>query len=188
LLSCLGGAACSSSFVGDEHAKLELAYPFVLDPMNGKAAIIEAGGGQPVPLRQPVQGGFVLYSGMLLRNLDGRGVTMRAELKDPTTGNVISNLDQRETDLERAPAPHDDWWRPVELDSLSTVPNVPACPDALGRGIAGQPAVLELTATDSGKRTATITADVLPVCPDNELKTACECSCGPNFEPGKCGS
>src|SRR5262245_14459611 len=66
--------ACHSStpqcvFAGDPTAAVEIGHLFVLDPGAGGAMLIEPTDGGAVPLRQPVQGGFVLYVGALLRNL-----------------------------------------------------------------------------------------------------------------------
>jgi hypothetical protein len=174
-------------FAGDREAKLEAAHPFVLDPTDtGGVVLIEPKVGEVVPLRQPVQGGFVLYAGALFRNLDPCQVTLRAQLREASTGNVISNLDVRQADLEPAPAPHEGWWRPRMLDSLSTVPNIPVCPDALGFGADGQPAVIELIAIDRENRTVKLEHPVTPTCPTNELVAECRCTCGPHYFPGKC--
>jgi hypothetical protein len=160
------------SFVGDPTAALELGYPFVLE-QPGDAGHVEPPDGGAVPLRRPVQGGFVLYVGALLRNLDPCSVSLQAELKDPQSGVAVSNLDQRSTDLEPSTV-HPGWWQPTDLDSLSTVPNIPACPDALGRGAADKPATIELTATDAQHRTATISALVTPTCPADSLQVDCQ--------------
>jgi len=150
--------------------------------------------GDPVPLIEPPQGGFVIYAGIRLRNLDPCGVVLTGELVDPSTGTATSNRDRREADLEEEPGSGGGdgggggaaWFRPSHLESLATIPNVPACPDALGVGVEGVPALLRVKAADRGGRSITVEPRVVPTCGPGGAQEFCRCTCGPGFVPGKC--
>ena len=166
-------------FAGDPSAPLQIE-PVGLVP-GGQYAPLDDGA--TLQLTQPAQGGFVLYVGARARNLDPCGVTLSAQLLDPGSGPPLTNLDRRRADLLARTA--DGWFLPGAAHLTSEFPNVPACPDALGRGIDGRDAVLEIVLTDARGRTARATRKVVPRCTAVSA-IGCSCVCGPDYRPGGC--
>jgi hypothetical protein len=137
--------------------------------------------GDPVPLTVPGQGGYVLYVGARARNLQACGATERALLFDPDTGQALTNLDQRALDFTEEA---DGYFQPAAAALQFDLPNVPACPDALGKGVAGRTARLEVTVTDAQGNSGKASVLVVPTCPSGDAR--CACICGPNYKPGGC--
>jgi hypothetical protein len=157
--------------VGDASAPIELQLVSMMGPLMD---------GDAIGLSVPPQGGFVIYAGARARNLRACNVTMRAHLIDPGSGNALTNLDQRSADLLLETS---GYWGPATKNLEFDLPNIPACPDALGVGIADREAILEVTVTDSAGKTARGSVRVVPRC--NRLPR-CSCVCGPNYQPGSC--
>jgi hypothetical protein len=180
---CPDPAACRQPFAGDPAKAVEAEL--ILDaPSDGGASLLVVSDGDRVVLQPPPQGGFVLYAGARLRNVDPCGVTFKGQLRDAMTGAIHSDFDLRRADLEEAGG----WWVPKSLASFSTVSNVPACPDATGGGVVDNPDLaLEVIATDRGGRTATVMRRVVPVCAPGACEAECRCVCGADYHPGKCG-
>ena len=174
---------CRSRFAGDPEKPLE-ALLAVAEPTDGGARLVEVKDGDRVVLQPPPQGGFVLYAGARVRNLDPCGATIGGLLRDPKSGAVRSNTDRRSTDFElEGGSP---YLVPRALATFSTVANVPACPDDLGQGVAEQMLRLEVKVADRGGRETTVSRLVVPICPGGPCGDECRCICGPGYFPGKC--
>ena len=140
---------------------------------------IELHDGDALPLLVPPQGGSVLYAGARATNLRICGVTMSAHLVDPNGGGALSNLDARSSDLTEE---HGNFHGSPTFHLTSDLPNIPACPDALGKGLDGKDAILEVTVKDYEGHTGKASVHVVPTCPaSNKL---CTCVCGPNYHGG----
>jgi hypothetical protein len=179
---------CTQGFVGDPSQPV-VARPFILDVSSDGTSVtrMDLADGGASPLIIPTQGGFVVFAGLALKNVDSCNVTMSGEYLDASGQMVLSNRDTRQTRLDLSPTA-DGYYLPADLDTLSTVPNVPLCPDLLGVNIADTPAILKLTATDKNGRTITTMTKSAPSCTHPDTKGFCECVCGANYQPGKCAS
>lgn len=167
-----GTAGCPiQHVVGDASAPIDLQLLSLLGPLRD---------GDSIALSIPPQGGFVIYAGARARNLRACGVVMSAHLIDPQTGLALTNLDGRPSDLLQETS---GYWGPATADLEFDLPNIPACPDALGVGIADREASLEVTVTDAAGKTAKASVRVVPRC---NGQPGCACICGPNYHPGGC--
>ena len=151
-----------------------------IDPSGNLKVLAD---GDALGLAVPGQGGYVLYAGVRARNLQACGVTMSAQLVDGTTGQSLTGLDQRQSDLT---TPSGDYFLPANDELLFALPNIPACPDPLGKGVQGKSIVLQVTVTDRTRfKAATVRVNVVPTCPQS-LQANCQCVCGPNYQAGSC--
>ncbi len=158
---------CLTSYDGQPSAPI--AGELVGADQSGDRYPLTDGG--PLYLSAPPQGGYIFYAGALVKNLDPCVVTSAAELLSPDGGGALTNFDSRQAAFDQM---IDGFAAPGDL--FSGLPNIPACPDALGGEIAGTPAILRVTVTDEQGKTATFTQNVLPTCRDGD--TDCLCSCG----------
>ena len=160
---------------------------FTLDVSDDGATVttVETQPHDVVPLLVPQQGGFVIWAGVRLFNFDPTRVTLSGEIKDPVTGNALSGRDTRQAKFA-LDTPADGFASPIDLDTFSTIPNIPACPDFLGHGALG-PAILEIVATDLQQKTATFDIAVTPACTHASNHDFCTCVCGPDYVEGRCG-
>ncbi|MGZ6142393.1 MAG: hypothetical protein ACXWLM_03590 [Myxococcales bacterium] len=163
----------SCTVQGDAAQPVEL-LPIAADGSGNLHALHD---GDTVLLQKPSQGGFVVYAGAAARNLDPCLVQLTAELIDPSTGNPLTGLDQRQADLVSQSGGY--WWPASELGDLA---NIPSCPDALHVGVVGRPAILRVDVLDATGRGARVETRVTPVCPAGDA--TCACVCGP--DPGGC--
>jgi hypothetical protein len=149
-------------------------------PSPSGAMLVDVHDGDTVTVEPPPQGGFVVFAGARVNNLDPCGATISAQFVNPQTGAQIGDLDKRPVDF----APDGSGLLvPTQLDSFSRVSNVPAC----GFGtphVFGQPVALQVTVTDRGMRTGTTSAKVSLACPDN-CAAQCMCICPP-LDQGVC--
>ncbi len=169
--------ACTQHQLGDAGAAIALQ----LVTLDNSAELVALNDGDPVRLAPPSQGGFVIYAGARATNLMACGATTAAELVD-ASGLALTNLDQRTTSFVD---PAGAFFGASPDDLTYELPNIPACPDHLGRGVAGQPAFLRVTVTDVNGKTATAQVKVVPTCAGGD-NGFCACACGPNYTPGKC--
>jgi hypothetical protein len=155
----------------------------VLDVVvGGIAQLVDVHDGDKVSLLPPPQGGFGLFAGLRVRNLDPCAAQLRGRLRDPQTQEIIKE-NGRTVDLA---ADGSGFLVPSALYSFANVANIVACPDSLGAGVADRTLSLELTITDRGGRTATVTRAVVPTCPADACHDECQCNCGPNWHEGAC--
>jgi hypothetical protein len=171
---------CHDRFIGDAHLQPE-ATPLVTDGTSG--ALTDIAAGDHLPLERPPQGGFVLYLGLRARNLDGCGVKLSGQLRDPDTNHELA-FDARTIDL----VPTADGWGVPDARQFANFANVPACPDYGTEDIRDRALTLSLTVTDKQKRSANATLPVVPSCTlaDPDLQFQCTCECAANYSLGKC--
>lgn len=151
------------------------------DGTSGVLAPVAPGG--QVLIKPPPQGGYVLYVGAQVRNVDACNIELRGRMSDPKTGEQIG-FDARTTDL----IPSGDGWGRPDPSNNANVANVNACPHYKDLDLHGHPYTLEMTATDAGGRRATVSQTVTPTCQftDAREQRDCECTCGANYMLGKC--
>jgi hypothetical protein len=187
MLGCGGDSmSCNLPYAGDSTRPIE-ATAFVLDVSADESMVtpIEVHDGDAAPLIIPQQGGFVVFAGLRLKNLSPCKVTITGEFLDDTGTSALTNRDSRQTDLVPSTA-GGGWYESKDLVALSTVPNIPVCPNFLGTNVADVPAILKLTATDRSGKTVTVTTHVSPSCQHPDTRPFCQCTCGANYFPGKC--
>ena len=161
---------CTNPYDGDESAPMQAELVGLTPDADAEAMPLTDGG--PLYIYGAPQGGYVIYAGAYLKNFSVCDVTLAAELIAPDGGGALTNSDSRQalfggTGLAGYSGPS---------DLYSDLPNIPACPDALGGNIAGTPAILRVVATDDLGKSATFEMNVLPSCPPND--GACLCECG----------
>jgi hypothetical protein len=162
-----GPRNCSQHALGDASQPMQLAG-LTID-INGNAIALPNGG--TLLLQRPPQGGYVVYAGVAATNLEACQVSVTAELLDPASGNPLSNLDGRMADLTVA---NGALYSPS--NGYSMIPNIAACPDALGTFIAGKSATLRVDATDAAGKTGRLEMPVTVQCIQGD--SACACTCG----------
>ena len=168
LAACPNGAAapgtCPDFIAGD------LSQPVGLIPFASGSGL-PINDGDAVGLARPEQGGYVIFVGVLVRNLHACGLTVSAELIDRATGRAATDLDRRQGDFTQQVMGY------FQSPAGDGEPNIPACPNNLGETIAGKEATLHLTVTDKLGRTATLERRVTPACPAGD--SVCAKLCGP---------
>jgi hypothetical protein len=139
--------------------------------------------GQAVPLEQPPQGGYVIYTTVKLRNVWEGSVTFRGRVRDVDSGNVVA-FDGRSANITLGA---DGWGAPDAI--YADVTNVNPCPDFGVKDIQRGNWLLEVIAVDSQGRMATASQPVVPECmQSNDLFRAnCVCTCSAGYYFGKCG-
>ena len=172
---CSGGP---STFLGDP-AQPPLVEALFSDGISAGYRPLSDG---PLPLEPPIQGGYVMYVGARVKNMDTHLIDFSGRLLDPQTGNEVGH-DERNTTLLVGT---DGYAHPAA--DLSNVSNVNGCPQVSTKDVQGQPYILELTVTDRDGRTATLRNNVVPTCmqADPKLQQHCLCTCSANYFPGKC--
>ena len=181
LCACPGQPAparpCTQHLWGDGAQPMQLQLVGV-GPNGGP---VELRDGDPLALLVPPQGGSVLYAGARAANLMACNVNMSAFLREADGGSALTNLDARSSNLEEQ---HGSFLGPRSDHLTSDLPNIPACPDALGKGVAGKNAILDLTLTDAAGKVGKAQLRVVPTCPPGDAR--CACLCGPNYRSGGC--
>jgi hypothetical protein len=143
--------------------------------------------GDTIPMEPPPQGGFVMYIGAAVRNMDACGIELAGSLRDPDT-NAQLGFDARNTDLIRTDQFGVGWAHSDPKDN-SNEANVNSCPDYSDKDRHGGEFVLEMKATDRQKRTVTVSRRVKLVCDptlDAVAYSECVCTCSANYFLGKC--
>ena len=169
-------ATCPAGFIGDS-SQQPTGVVIYTDGLSPYKDLSDG----PLPLEPPPQGGYVMYVGARVKNMDACGIEFAGRLLD-SAGNEIG-FDSRTTSLMIGA---DGYGHPGT--DLSNVSNVNGCPQVSTKDIQGQPAKLILTVTDREKRTLTFTNNVVPTCnhADPNLQQHCICTCSANYFPGKC--
>ena len=165
---------CVQSVVGNASAAIELE-PFAI--VGGQPKVLHAG--DPIPLLVPGQGGYIVYAGARARNLLACDAFITAQLLDPDTGQAATGLSGRSVSFVDSP---DGYYQARGDDLESESPNIPACPDQLGLGVAGRTLVLQISVQDSAGKIGKVSIKVVPQCPPGDPH--CACVCGPNFHGG----
>jgi hypothetical protein len=122
-----------------------------------------------VPLHTPEQGGWILLLGARATNIDGCQLELTTSSRD-VGGDSVIKLDQRPARLKD----DGDGWA---ISSASTLGNLGVCREATaGRDRDGQPLVVTVAIEDLDGRRASREMTVVPVCPDDDPRCACECA------------
>lgn len=175
-------ARCSDVEVWGDPA----ATPQVRIGMRGSGGTFEelTGDGDPVDLIFPLQGGFVLFVGARIQNMNVCRNELSSTLRDPATG-IIHAFEKRIVDF---PIPADDWGQP-DLRDPANVANVPVCPDYTNRDVVDTDWKLEVKVRDLDGREAFASRLVRPACRQSDpgQRARCACECSANYYFGKCG-
>src|SRR5262249_38818832 len=177
--------SCDDTFIGDP----SLPPEGVLVVTDGvMATLSDVGDGAMVPLVRPPQGGQVTYAGARVRNMNRCGVQFTGRFRDPATRAELG-FDRRSTDLIVG---GDGWGRPDPAE-LSTLANIPLCPDFDPiRDMQGVTALLEITVQDRHQHMVMLSRSVVPTCvaSDAAVRALCVCECShlPAGSMRACGS
>lgn len=166
--------------MGDPALAIEIV-PGVAD--EGKFA--ELRDGDPLPLVTPPQGGHVSFVGVRARNVDACHAKITARILSIQSGLIAA---EEARDIRLAPAT--DGWAEPNFSDISSVANVPMCPDYHDESIVDTSYTLVVRLEDSrgsmfageAKRT------VIPSClqsADYE-KARCMCECKARYVLGAC--
>jgi hypothetical protein len=170
LVACSGGGATPDAkdcTVGDLSMAPEIqlffdGIPMMFQPMD------------PVPLEQPIQGGWVFYVEPHIRNMEACHVQLTTSLTD-TVSNSVVVFESRTATLSLDGT---GWAVPIneENDGL-----VAACPQSqLSRNLDGQPYLLQVVAMDPGGRQAQASVQLVPTCSES----FCTCQCDASYKLG----
>jgi len=173
--------SCPAGFVGDP----KLAPEVQMLVTNGKSMMLASvNDGDSIPLEPPPQGGFVMYIGAAVRNVDACNIELAGTLRDPDTGAQLG-YDARNTNLVKG----SDGWARSDPTNNANEANVNGCPDYTSKDRVNQEFVMEMKATDRGKRSASVSHRVKLIC-DPTLSLAdyneCYCACSADYRLGKC--
>lgn len=158
--------------------------------------------GDTIDLQPPIQGGWVLFVGGVVRNFSRRGGSLLGELRraKASDGSALSQpggvlySDERTTPL----APLPDGFAPPSSDGAGvwqlTQPNpndtanIATCPNPLDLDIVDGTFYLQVTYRDKLGRSASSYRKVVPRCtqPDPQAAATCRCECQANYQPERC--
>jgi hypothetical protein len=172
--------SCPAGFVGDPKQPPQ-AVVLWTDGLTDQLS--ELTDGQALLLEPPPQGGYVMYVGAKVKNMDGCGIEFRGRLRDAVTNEEVG-FDARSSDLMLG---SDGFGYPKT--GVANVSNVNGCPQVSNKDIQGQVYNLEMTVVDRDMRTVVVTHPVTPTCmlSDPNIQQHCVCTCSANYSPGKCG-
>ncbi|HEY7954040.1 MAG TPA: hypothetical protein VII38_02070 [Polyangia bacterium] len=179
LAGCPQKPDCPIGFIGDPQKAPE-AVVLWTDGVSGQ--FHELTDGQALPLEPPPQGGYVMYVGAKVRNVEGCGLQFSATMYDQMTGAQVG-FDARSTDLTVGA---DGWGYPQSNNS--NVSNVNGCPQVSTKDVQGVTYNLRMIVTDKRGRSVTIDHPIVPTCAasDPDEQQHCLCTCSKNYYPGKC--
>ena len=183
LLGCPGPGPCKAPVAVWGDAQKAPTLAILTRSLDGTYSELTADA-TPIDLTFPIQGGHVLFVGARIQNLGACGDTLTANLRNPTSGEILA-VESRSVDFTVAA----DGGGTADLSDTSNVANVPACPDASARDVLDTDWVLEVTVVDKQKRTATATRPVRPACRQSDpfARELCACECRADYFFGKCG-
>lgn len=143
--------------------------------------------GAEVHLRQPLQGGHVIFVGAVVTGLCTDSVLVTGRVFDAATGALIAEETRRGFGLvERA-----DGTAAPDSHDLGAVANVALCPVAPGEpAAAGRAVRVEVTVSDADGRTAQGVVNATLVCDaaDPAARAACACDCAAEGEAPDAGT
>jgi hypothetical protein len=151
--------------------------------VDGK--FVELRDGDPLPLVTPPQGGHVSFVGVRARNVDACHATITARLVSSQSG-LIAAEESRDI---RLGATADGWAEP-NFSDISSVANVPLCPDYHDESIVDTSYTLVVRLEDSrGSASACeVQRIVVPSCEQNAdyERARCVCECRARYVLGVC--
>ncbi len=195
LVLSLGLFACEESFEGPPEivpARLTVS----LD------SLVVLNDGDSIDLQPPIQGGWVLFVGAVVRNVSQRGGSLLGELKRAKApdgsplavpGGVLYS-DERTAPLAPLPSgfapPRSDGAAPwyLTMPNPNDTSNIATCPNPLDLDIVDGAFYLQVTYRDKLGRTASSYRKVIPRCTqaDPQAAATCRCECSANYQPEKC--
>ncbi len=139
---------------------------------------------QAMPLEPPPQGGYVMYLGARVKNMN-TCVEIAGRIRDTMNGSEVG-FDARSTRLV-ANADGFAWPDPGDNSNLS---NINGCPAYGPRDVHATPYDLEVIVTDKDGRKLKLTDKIVPTCmlSDPLVQADCTCTCAANYCLGKCGA
>jgi hypothetical protein len=146
---------------------------------------VELHDGDPLPLVTPPQGGHVSFVAVRARNVDPCRARITARLRSPRSGQILAE-ESRDISLTEQP----DGWAVPNLADISSVANVPMCPDYHDEPVVDAAYTLEVRLEDSrGPATAGMSQrTVVPSCLESDayLNALCRCECKARYTLGAC--
>jgi hypothetical protein len=172
--------SCSLPFVGDPASPIEL-----VPGASEGGEFVELHDGDALPLVTPPQGGHVSFVGARARNIDPCHVHISATLRSLTTALIVT---EESRDISMTPEP--DGWAEPNLVDISSVANVPMCPDYHDEAIVDTEYGLEVRLVDSRGASfgGTVDRNVVPRCLEDDAyrNALCRCECRANYTLGSC--
>jgi hypothetical protein len=145
------------------------------------AMLVDATEGVSVPLVFPPQGGFVMFVGARVKNLDPATVTVMASLRDDMNSPVLT-LEMRPVQLAVG---SDGWAMPADPANTFDWANLPSCPlSGATRDVYDQSYVLRVAATDGSGATAEAKLTIVPTCEAGSNGDNCRCQCKLGYSLG----
>jgi hypothetical protein len=200
----MGLSGCDETFDGPPIiVPAQLASPGGSGP-DGVLRLTEIKDGDTMPLLAPPQGGFVLYAGVMGKNLSTRSASLLGELRRSVgsdgaplsqPGGVLYS-DERSVRVEPLPpgtpppsaapiAASASPWQEV-LPDPNQMANIPTCPNFLDVDIVDNSLFLVVRYSDRQGRTTSAVRKVVPRCQQaspGELRS-CVCQCLSNYASG----
>jgi len=171
-----------STFVGDPTLPIELVPGVAVD---GK--LVELHDGDHLPLVTPPQGGHVSFIGVRARNVDVCHAKITARLISSQSG-LIAAEESRSINLNASA----DGWAEPNLSDISSVANVPLCPDYHDESIVdtSYKLVVRLEDSRSGASACEIERSVMPSCEQSAdyERARCVCECQARYVLGVCAN
>jgi hypothetical protein len=168
------------TFVGDRAQPIEMVPGVAID---GK--LVELHDGDPLPLVTPRQGGHVSFVGVRARNVDACHAKITARMVSMQTGLIVAEESRTVSLVATA-----DGWAEPNAGDLSSVANVPLCPDYHDESIVDTSYFLKVRLEDT--RGAAFACEVermvTPSClePAEYERARCLCECRANYVLGAC--
>jgi hypothetical protein len=137
--------------------------------------------GDPVPVRLAAQGGYAMFAGARILDLEPSPVRMGAALIDPTTDETLVS-DTRTIETLAVPAG-------IEPDPQSNANflHLVACPNYGTRMVHGLDWTLKIW-MDDPRYEGSVTVRVVPKCNPGSRFLKCLCECEPGYYFAKCGA
>jgi hypothetical protein len=172
---------CNAPFIGDPDQPPEGVLLYT-DGAERKYHEVAPGG--TLPLMPPPQGGYVVYVGAKMKNVNGC-VEFAGRFRNPVTKEE-QGFDGRSSRL----IPMADGYGWPDVADNGNVSNINPCPDYGPRDVHGNTWDLEVTVTDIDRRRVVLSAPTKLACQHAEpaLQSDCICTCSANYVLGKCGS
>jgi hypothetical protein len=143
--------------------------------------------GDEAHLHSAPQGGFVIFVGARIRNLDTSSVELEGKLTDPQTGFVAAD---RYVESTMIPAPDEPGALLSDYTSIREVVHLYLCPNYETIDVVGRIYELEIRAKEVGAQESTGVASVKvkPTCSANDggLGSQCVCQCEAGYTKEKC--
>jgi hypothetical protein len=153
--------------------------------VDGK--FVELHDGDPLPLVTPPQGGHVSFVGARAHNIDACHAKITARLISSRSG-LIAAEESRNIRL----AGTDDGWAEPNFSDISSVANVPLCPDYHDESIVGTSYELVVRLEDSrgGASACEVQTTVTPSCEQSAdyERARCICECTAHYVLGVCAN